>query len=57
MEILTNIKTTNNLSDLEAIENLMDNPEFIKIYYEHIEPTELDYMFQDCNGFIKVIIW
>jgi len=57
MEILTNIKTANNLSDLEAIENLMDNPEFIKIYYEHIGPNELDYMFEDSNGFIKVIIW
>lgn len=57
MEILTKIKTPENLSDLDTIEDLMQEKEFLEIYHEHIHSKNADYMFQDEKGFIKVVIW
>ena len=56
MEILTKIKTPTDLSDLDAIEDLMQEPEFLEIYDKHIHGRNVNYLFQDCGGLIKIII-
>ena len=56
MEILTKIKTPANLCDLDAIEDLMQEEEFLEIYDKHIHARNVNYIFQDCGGLVKVII-
>lgn len=56
MEILTKIKTPANLCDLDAIEDLMQEEEFLEIYDRHIHGKNVNYIFQDCGGLIKIII-
>ena len=58
MEILTKIKTPTNFNNEDFDESeLSDNPEFLKIYDQHIRGNDdVDYNFENCSGFIKVII-
>ena len=56
MEILTKIKTPTNLCDLDAIEDLMQEPEFLEIYHQHVHGRNVNYIFLDCGGLIKIII-
>ena len=58
MEILTKIKTPANFNNQDFDESeLSDHPEFLEIYDQHIRGNDdVDYNFEDCSGFIKVII-
>ena len=58
MEILTKIKTPTNFNNHDFDESeLSDHSEFLKIYDQHIRGNDdLDYNFENCDGFIKVTI-